>query len=101
MARVIQDSPNTPCVSPASQAGSRCLPRAHRDHVILQLLKAQAAVVTAAAVRAVEGGCGRATITCFRCILGAIAAETGRTGSSLTSPQLLSLQQVEVGGHSY
>lgn len=57
---------------------------AHRDHVILQLLKAQAAVVAAAAVGAVERGCGRATVTRFKCILGAIAAETGRMGLSLT-----------------
>lgn len=74
---------------------------AHRDHVILQLLEAQAAVVTAAAVGAMERGCGRATITRFKCILGAIAAETGRKGvGSLTSLQLLSLQQVEVRKHS-
>lgn len=59
---------------------------AHRDHVILQLFEAQAAVVTAAAVGAMERGRGRATITRFKCILGAVAAETGREGGPHSSP---------------
>lgn len=50
---------------------------AYRDHVILQLLKPQAAVVTAAAVGAVERGRGRAAVTRFKCVLGAVAAGKG------------------------
>lgn len=69
-------------------------PQAHRDHVILQLLEAQAAVVAAAAVGVVERGCGRAAVTRFKCVLRAIAAGTGRKGPSLTSPVPL-LWQVE------
>lgn len=70
---------------------------AHRDHVILQLLEAQATVVAAAAVGAMERGCGRAAVTCFKCVLGAIAAGIGRQGPSLTSLQLLSLKRTEGG----
>ena len=59
---------------------------AHRDHVILQLLEAQAAVVAAAAVGAVERGCGRAAVTGFKCVLRAIAAETGGEGALTRLP---------------
>lgn len=59
---------------------------AHRDHVVLQLLEAQAAVVTPAAVGVMERGCGRAAVTRFKCVLGAIAAGTGRKGPHLSPP---------------
>lgn len=67
----------------------------HRDHVILQLLEGPAAVVGTAAVGAVERRCGRAAVACFKCVLGAIAAETG--GTDPHQPLFLSLGQVKVG----
>ena len=58
-------------------------------------------MVTAAAVGVVEGGCGRAAVTRFKCVLGAIAAGTGRKGPSPTSLQLLPCGRWNVRGHSY
>lgn len=70
----------------------------HCDHVVLQLLEGPAAVVGTAAVGAMERWCGRAAVTCFKCVLGAIAAETGGTGPH--QPLFLSLGQVK-GGWAY
>lgn len=86
-------------ISPVSRPLFTLPAPAHRDHVILQLLEARATVVTAAAVGAMERGCGRATITRFKCILGAIAAKRGRKGSPHSPPS--SSSQVEVGRQSY
>lgn len=72
----------------------RCRPT-HRDHVVLQLLEGPAAVVGTAAVGAVERRCGCTAVTCFKCVLGAIAAETG--GIDPHQQLFLSLEQVKVG----
>lgn len=83
------------CALTDASCNAPCLCDTHCDHVILQLLEGPAAVVGTAAVGAVERRCGRAAVACFKCVLGAIAAETG--GTNPHQPLFLSLGQVKVG----